>query len=174
MQICKWKYFIFRLIVFLKDPLPTTLLLHFMREWIGKLPLLHHNACFWAVQFASTYVCEQAFSQMKVNKSKYRTKIMDKHLFAIMWFGISPLKSNVEKLTEKKMYAVQWKVKSKVQVALFSFLLYTYLIQQSIHTLYNRICFFQTQRISMIYCSNCISRLLHIFSFLCNNLCRIY
>ncbi|KAK3889500.1 hypothetical protein Pcinc_006472 [Petrolisthes cinctipes] len=79
-----------------------TLVAFYERVDREKLPLIHHNACFWAVQFGSTYVCEQSFSRMKVNKSKYRTKVTDKHLDAILRLGISPLKPNVEKLLEQK------------------------------------------------------------------------
>ena len=45
-----------------------------------KFPLLTSCALRVSAYFGSTYLCEMAFSQMKIIKSKYRSRLTDKHL----------------------------------------------------------------------------------------------
>ena len=65
-------------------------------------PVLLKNARFWIAQFGSTYRCEQAFSVMKLNKSKLRNQLTDGHLDAMMRIAITPLKPNVASLAQNK------------------------------------------------------------------------
>ncbi|KAF7689934.1 General transcription factor II-I repeat domain-containing protein 2A [Cucumispora dikerogammari] len=52
--------------------------------------------------FGSTYICEQAFSTLKINKSKNRTSLTDCNLKAIMRITTSkmtpPIQKNYQKL----------------------------------------------------------------------------
>ncbi|KAK1887300.1 General transcription factor II-I repeat domain containing protein 2 [Dissostichus eleginoides] len=45
-----------------------------------KFPLLTACALKVSAYFGSTYLCEMAFSQMKIIKSKYRSRLTDRHL----------------------------------------------------------------------------------------------
>jgi len=49
---------------------------------------------FWITQFGSTYRCEQGFSVMKLNISKLRSQLTDRHLDAVMRIAITLLKAN--------------------------------------------------------------------------------
>lgn len=49
--------------------------------------------------FGSSYICEQAFSVMNLNKSKVRSRLTDEHLHSIMRVACSKLSPNIEKLT---------------------------------------------------------------------------
>ena len=40
---------------------------------VEQYPKILKNACFWDVQFGSTYLCEQCFPLMKITKSKHCT-----------------------------------------------------------------------------------------------------
>ncbi|KAG2467730.1 GTD2A protein, partial [Polypterus senegalus] len=50
--------------------------------------------------FGSTYLCEQTFSLMNLNKSKLRSKLTDSHLQNIL--SVSQLQPNLEKLLKNK------------------------------------------------------------------------
>ena len=53
--------------------------------------------------FGSTYLCEKLFSTMNFNKSKYRSKLTDEHLEAILRVSTaSSLKPNVARLCDRK------------------------------------------------------------------------
>ncbi len=52
--------------------------------------------------FGSTYLCEQTFSLMNLNKSKLRSKITDSHLHNILSLSVSQLQPNLEKLLKNK------------------------------------------------------------------------
>ena len=54
---------------------------------------------------ASTYRCEQEFSDLKLNKSKLRSQLTDGHLDAIMRIAITPLKPNFATFDSEKMLA---------------------------------------------------------------------
>lgn len=50
------------------------------------------------VLFASTYICEQTFSIMKINKSKNRSLLTDSNLQSVLRISTSNLTPNLEKL----------------------------------------------------------------------------
>ncbi|XP_037129559.1 general transcription factor II-I repeat domain-containing protein 2A-like [Syngnathus acus] len=53
--------------------------------------------------FGSTYLCEKLFSTMNFNKSKFRSRLKDEHLKAILRVSVaSSLKPNVAQLCERK------------------------------------------------------------------------
>ena len=53
--------------------------------------------------FGSTYLCEKLFSTLNFNKSKYRSRLTDDHLQAILRVSTaSSLKPNVAQLCERK------------------------------------------------------------------------
>lgn len=53
--------------------------------------------------FGSTYLCEKLFSTLNFNKSKYRSRLNDDHLQAILRVSTaSSLKPNVVQICEKK------------------------------------------------------------------------
>ena len=58
---------------------------------VEQYPKILKNACFWAVQFGSTYLCEQCFPLMKIAKSKHRSRITDDHLDCTLRLAVSPV-----------------------------------------------------------------------------------
>ncbi|KAL7825009.1 hypothetical protein SRHO_G00342210 [Serrasalmus rhombeus] len=53
--------------------------------------------------FGSTYLCEKLFSTLNFNKSKYRSRLTDEHLQALLRVSTaSSLKPNVARLYERK------------------------------------------------------------------------
>ncbi|XP_063748741.1 general transcription factor II-I repeat domain-containing protein 2B-like [Eleginops maclovinus] len=52
--------------------------------------------------FGSTYVCEQAFSLMNLNKSKLRNALSDSHLHDILTLSVSQLEPDIERLLKTK------------------------------------------------------------------------
>ncbi|KAJ3581116.1 hypothetical protein NHX12_017622 [Muraenolepis orangiensis] len=52
--------------------------------------------------FGSTYVCEQAFSLMNLNKSKLRNALSDTHLHDILTLSVSQLEPDIERLLKTK------------------------------------------------------------------------
>ncbi|XP_023309706.1 general transcription factor II-I repeat domain-containing protein 2-like [Anoplophora glabripennis] len=65
-----------------------------------KYPLIKQIALQITAFFASTYLCESAFSQMKVIKSKYRTRLTNDHLTACLRLGITENIPNYEHFAE--------------------------------------------------------------------------
>lgn len=65
-----------------------------------KYPLLKQVALHITAFFGSTYLCESAFSQMKIIKSRYRTRLTDEHLISCLRLAISSDMPSFEKLTE--------------------------------------------------------------------------
>ena len=54
-----------------------------------KYPLIVSCALKLHAYFGSTYLCEMAFSQMKIIKSKFRTRMTDAHLNDALRLAIS-------------------------------------------------------------------------------------
>ena len=54
-----------------------------------KYPLLTACALRVNAYFGSTYLCEMAFSQMKIIKSKYRSRLTDRHLTDCLRLAVS-------------------------------------------------------------------------------------
>ena len=65
---------------------------------VEQYPKIVKNAAFWAVQFGSTYLCEQCFSLMKLTKSKHRSRITDDHLDCTVRLAVSPIAPNLDEL----------------------------------------------------------------------------
>jgi hypothetical protein len=55
-----------------------------------------------AAVFGSTYTREQAFSHMKRNKSKFRSRVTYVHLHDEMRIGISKMEPNVNYIAEQR------------------------------------------------------------------------
>jgi hypothetical protein len=51
--------------------------------------------------FGSTYICEQSFSCLKINKSKYRCTLTGINLQAVMRISTSNLTPDFKKIVEK-------------------------------------------------------------------------
>ncbi|KAK6491446.1 general mRNAion factor II-I repeat domain-containing protein 2-like [Huso huso] len=52
--------------------------------------------------FGSTYICEQTFSLMKLNKSRLRGSLSDSHLLDVLYLSVSQLRPDVEKIMRSK------------------------------------------------------------------------
>ena len=75
----------------------------FLRELPPTFPELCRMFKRTMCLFGSTYLCEKLFSTMNFNKSKYRSKLTDEHLQAILRVSTaSSLKPNVAQLCERK------------------------------------------------------------------------
>ncbi|KAM6943949.1 general transcription factor II-I repeat domain-containing protein 2A [Lycodopsis pacificus] len=75
----------------------------FVRELPSTFPELSRMFKRTMCLFGSTYLCEKLFSTMNFNKSKYRSKLTDEHLQAILRVSTaSSLKPNVAELCERK------------------------------------------------------------------------
>jgi hypothetical protein len=73
---------------------------HFLDR--DKFPEILKVAGFWAVQFGSTYVCEQCFSIMKLTKSKHRSRLTNSHLDCAVRLALSPMTPEWNELVSKK------------------------------------------------------------------------
>ncbi|XP_049331881.1 zinc finger BED domain-containing protein 5-like [Astyanax mexicanus] len=65
-----------------------------------KYPSLRQCALNMTSLFRSTYLCESAFSHMKIIKSKYRTTLTDDHLAACLRLALSSYCLDYEKLAD--------------------------------------------------------------------------
>ena len=65
-----------------------------------KYPLLTSYTLKLKTYFGSTYLCEMAFSQMKIIKNKYRTRLTDAHLTDCLRLGISKYDPDFTSLTD--------------------------------------------------------------------------
>lgn len=75
----------------------------FLRELPPSFPELSRVFKRTMCLFGSTYLCEKLFSTMNFNKSKYRSRIKDEHLKAILTVSVaSSLKPNVDQLCDRK------------------------------------------------------------------------
>ncbi|XDV11489.1 hypothetical protein PO909_000420 [Leuciscus waleckii] len=68
----------------------------------NRYPKMCKQAQVMLCLFGSTYLCEQTFSLMNLNKSKLRSKITDSHLHNILSLSVSQLQPNLEKLLKNK------------------------------------------------------------------------
>uniref|UniRef100_A0A0E9UX64 HAT C-terminal dimerisation domain-containing protein n=5 Tax=Euteleostomi TaxID=117571 RepID=A0A0E9UX64_ANGAN len=53
------------------------------------------------VLFGSTYVCEQTFSVMKINKAHHRSKLTDQHLRSVLRIATTKLTPDFDALAKK-------------------------------------------------------------------------
>lgn len=75
----------------------------FLRELNPSFPQLSRMFKRTMCLFGSTYLCEKLFSTLNFNKSKYRSRLTDEHLQALLRVSTaSSLKPNVARLCEKK------------------------------------------------------------------------
>ncbi len=65
-----------------------------------KFPLLTACALKVSAYFGSTYLCEMAFSQMKIIKSKYRSRLTDRHLTDCLKLAVSSYEPDFRGLTD--------------------------------------------------------------------------
>ena len=65
-----------------------------------KYPSLRQCTLNMSSLFGSTYLCESAFSHMKIIKSKYRTTLTDDHLAACLRLALSSYRPDYEKLAD--------------------------------------------------------------------------
>lgn len=52
--------------------------------------------------FGSSYICEQMFSRMIINKSKHRSRLTDEHLQAIPKISTPDLTPNIDDIIKLK------------------------------------------------------------------------
>ena len=68
-----------------------------------KFPKLLSHARRILTMFGSTYVCEQFFSIMRINKTALRTRLSDKHLDAVLRLANQRnIRPNIESLVVSK------------------------------------------------------------------------
>ena len=65
-----------------------------------KYPLLTACALIVSAYFGSTYLCEMAFSQMKIIKSKYRSRLTDRHLTDCLRLAVCSYEPDFKALTD--------------------------------------------------------------------------
>lgn len=65
-----------------------------------NFPHLRRHAQKVLVLFGSTYICEQTFSVMKFNKSRYRSSITDEHLSAVLRISTSEMQPDFNALVQ--------------------------------------------------------------------------
>ncbi|KAL3857057.1 hypothetical protein ACJMK2_011753 [Sinanodonta woodiana] len=75
-------------------------LLHFYRTLPDTFANLEDNALVHTSMIGSTYCYEQAFSQMKLNKSNTRNQLTDDNLEAILHLSTSNIKLDISKLMD--------------------------------------------------------------------------
>lgn len=76
-------------------------LLEFYRNLPNEFSYLKRNASMYATMFGSTYICEQSFSMMTVNKSKTRNRLTDENLSAVLHIATATLEPNITKIASK-------------------------------------------------------------------------
>ena len=65
-----------------------------------KFPVLTTCALKVSTYFGSTYLCEMAFSQMKIIKSKYRGCLTDRHLTDCLSLAVCRYEPNYKELRD--------------------------------------------------------------------------
>ncbi|CAH0399764.1 unnamed protein product [Chilo suppressalis] len=68
--------------------------------FVYKYPNLRKIALQLTTMFGSTYLCESAFSEMKIIKSKYRIQLTDDHMSSCLRLAISGYVPTYEKYAE--------------------------------------------------------------------------
>lgn len=75
--------------------------LEFFKTLPTEFSNLKDNASRCATMFGSTYICEQTFSLMNINKSKLRNRLNDKHLESILRVSTTTFEPDIPKLVGK-------------------------------------------------------------------------
>ncbi|XP_072900750.1 general transcription factor II-I repeat domain-containing protein 2-like [Hemitrygon akajei] len=74
----------------------------FLRFIPDTMPQLRTQAAQMLSMFGSTYLCEQLFSLMKINKTSHRSRLSDEHLHSILRiFSAQSLTPNIDELASK-------------------------------------------------------------------------
>ena len=71
------------------------------KEWEAAAPNLRRTAQTMLALFGSTYVCEQTFSVMNINKASHRSKLTDQHLRSILRLATTKLTPDFDALAKK-------------------------------------------------------------------------
>ncbi|CAN2391864.1 general transcription factor II-I repeat domain-containing protein, partial [Pristimantis euphronides] len=67
---------------------------------LENFPHIRRHAQRMLVLFGSTYVCEQTFSVIKFNKSRYRSSLSDDHLCAVLRISTSDIQPDLNALVQ--------------------------------------------------------------------------
>ena len=67
----------------------------------ATFPNLRRTAQKMLVLFGSTYVCEQTFSVMNINKSPHRSKLTDQHLKSVLRIATTKITPDFDSLVKK-------------------------------------------------------------------------
>ena len=71
-------------------------------------------ACKVLSEFGSTYLCEQTFSVMSMNKTQLRSNLTDNNLCSILRLAAIKLEPNIEKVVENiQAHQAHYQCKSK-------------------------------------------------------------
>jgi len=65
-----------------------------------NFPQIRRHAQRMLVLFGSTYICEQTFSVMRFNKSRYRSSLSDDHLCAVLRISTSDMQPDFSALVK--------------------------------------------------------------------------
>lgn len=84
---------------FFKNQFKEKPILEFFKDLPVEFSCLKENAAACATFFGSTYICEQTFSLMNLNKSKIRNKIADENLSSVLRIATTNLKPNIKSIT---------------------------------------------------------------------------
>lgn len=69
---------------------------------LQRYPHIRKHAQMMLSLFGSTYICEQTFSIMNLNKSRLRGTLTDSHLDDILTLSVTQLKPNIDRLLMSK------------------------------------------------------------------------
>lgn len=76
-------------------------ILNFFKTLPPEFINLKDNALRYASMFGSTYICEQTFSLMNINKSKIRNRLSDKNLESVLRVSTTNFEPDIPKLINK-------------------------------------------------------------------------
>ncbi len=89
----------------------------FLRELPPCFPELSKVFSRLMCLFGSTYVCEKLFSTMNFNKCKFRSRLSDAHLEAVLRVStVNSIRANVAQLCEQKRCQVSGKKLNSLQM----------------------------------------------------------
>lgn len=69
----------------------------------AKFPLMKRHAKRMMSLFGSTYICEQTFSLLTLNKSRLRTKMTDSHLCDVLRISTTKLTPDLPAILQSKV-----------------------------------------------------------------------
>ena len=84
---------------FFKNQFKEKLILQFYKDLAVEFPCLKQNAPACATFFGRTYICEQIFSLINLNKSKIRNRIADENISSVLCIATTNLKANMKSIT---------------------------------------------------------------------------